>query len=51
MAGINTRTKDIAMAARLKSEGVVRKVARCPICNKVVNVKGFYSHIVTCSRH
>ena len=49
MAGTADRNKDIAMAARLKADGVKRKVARCPICNKVVNIKGLYTHIITCS--
>ena len=42
------RAKDVAMAARMKAKGEVRKEARCPICNKVVSIKGFYNHIVTC---
>ena len=41
------KVKDKAIAARMKREGVVRKVARCPVCNKMVNVKGIYTHIAT----
>jgi len=48
MAGESQRNKDKAMAARLKKEGVKRTRARCPVCNRVVNVKGIYQHIVTC---
>ncbi len=47
MSGNNRSIKDKAMAARMKREGVVRKIARCPICNKTVNLKGLYTHIVT----
>jgi len=39
-----------AMAARLKKEGVTRTVARCPICNRVVSLKGLAHHIATCRR-
>lgn len=42
-----TKAKDAAMAARMKQEGVVRKIARCPICNKLVNLKGLANHIIT----
>ena len=47
MSGNIRSIKDKAMATRMKKDGVVRKVARCPICNKVVGLKGLYSHIVT----
>jgi uncharacterized protein with PIN domain len=39
------REKDQAMAARLKKDGVKRDSARCPICNKVMNLKDFANHI------
>ena len=48
MAGVKTREKDMAMAARMKREGVVRKSARCPICNSLKPLKYFYNHICTC---
>lgn len=41
------KTKDKMMAARMKQEGVTRKTGKCPICNRAVNLKGMYSHIVT----
>lgn len=47
MSKESNRNKNVAMAARMKSEGIVRKVARCPICNKVVGLSGIYTHIVT----
>jgi len=48
MSGQAKSAQDKAMAARLKAEGVKRNTARCPICNKMVNIKGMYTHIVTC---
>jgi len=48
MAGKAQSEKDKAMAARLKADKVVRKVARCPICNKMIALKSFYQHIATC---
>lgn len=42
------RVKDQARAADLKKRGIGRTVARCPICNRVVAINGFYGHIVTC---
>lgn len=43
-----TKEQDKANAARMKAEGVKRKVARCPICYRMVNLKGIYNHIITC---
>lgn len=47
MAGADQRTKDAAMAARLKSEKVERKSANCPMCHHMITLAGMYSHIVT----
>lgn len=46
--GSSTRNKNMAMAARMKAEGVRRNVARCPICYRIVSLSGLYHHIVTC---
>ncbi len=39
------RTKDQAMAGRLKAEGVKREHARCPICSKVVSLNALPVHL------
>lgn len=33
------------MAARMKAEGVVRRIGRCSICNGLVSVPNLYQHI------
>ena len=42
------RNKNMAMASRMKREGIVRTVARCPVCNGMVGINRLYTHIVTC---
>ena len=37
--------KDKAMAKHLKELGVKREIARCPICNAVVNIKAMQNHV------
>lgn len=39
------RVKDAAMAARMKSEKIVRDHARCPICYGVISLHQLYNHI------
>ena len=43
-AGRN-RTRNQEMAARLKTEGDKREVARCPICNAVISISKLQQHI------
>lgn len=41
------RNKDQARAAYMKERGIVRRVARCPLCHRIVNID-MYNHIVAC---
>jgi hypothetical protein len=46
--GTRLKAKNQAMAAEMKRLGVERKVARCPVCNKIVALNGIATHINTC---
>ncbi len=39
------RKKDQEMAARMKKEKIERDHGRCPICNKLVDMKYLQNHI------
>jgi len=43
-----TKTKDKMRAARMKAEGVTRKVCTCPICNKLIGLSSYYAHVTNC---
>lgn len=44
------RSKNSAMAAMLKAQGVERNSGKCPICQKTVSLNSLYNHIITCKR-
>lgn len=45
MSKTNRSQKDKEMAAELKRRRVTRTVLRCPICNRVMSIKAFQTHI------
>lgn len=47
-AGRN-KAKNIAMASRMKQEGIDRRTCRCPICHKMVGIAALPLHIAKCS--
>lgn len=46
--GARLKAKNQAMAAEMKRLGIERKVARCPVCNKVVGLNTIAQHIGSC---
>lgn len=49
MSLADRRNKDQAMAARLKSQGVERREARCPLCHSIVSLERLPSHLNVCA--
>lgn len=48
--GASLKAKNSAMAARMKADGVERATMKCPLCNRMVGIKTFGSHILGCRR-
>lgn len=48
MGKAETKNKNVAMAARLKAEGVQRSNATCPNCHKRTPAGSLYSHMLGC---
>lgn len=43
-----TKNANVAMAARMKAEGVTRRTCRCPICHHLIGLSGLFSHLGGC---
>lgn len=41
----NKKGRNAAMAARLKEEDVRRTSGRCPICNGIIALTAYYTHV------
>jgi hypothetical protein len=51
MGSKNKRAKDAANAGRMKAKKIVRKVCRCPVCHRLIDLRGLANHIrVGCKR-
>lgn len=46
--GSRLKGKNQAMAAQMKTKGIVRNTGKCPICNKQVSLANLYGHVISC---
>lgn len=45
--GSRLKTKNQAMAARMKAENEVRSTCRCPVCHALVGINSLPTHLAT----